>query len=130
MGRDVELTAGQIVTIDWRRDPLDPAQDPHPPAPNKLRPAVVVQDTGLFDPSFPTVLVVPMTGDPGLAIPDLTVVLQPSASNGCQKRSHLLPQHLTCVAKTRICGANLQITPSEPQHLRQLVVLTSTGQLV
>ena len=85
-GRDGELTAGQIVTVDWRRVPLDTAQDPHPPEPNKLRPAVVVQDTDLFDPSYPTVLVVPMTGDPGLAIADLTVELQPSASNGCKNQ--------------------------------------------
>jgi mRNA-degrading endonuclease toxin of MazEF toxin-antitoxin module len=124
----VGLTAGQIVTVDWRRDPLDPAQDPHPPEPNKLRPAVVVQDTGLFDPSFPTVLVVPMTGDPELAIPDLTVVLEPSASNDCKKRSYLLPQQLTCVAKTRIRTAtDSQISPAELQQLRQLVVLAIGG---
>jgi glyceraldehyde 3-phosphate dehydrogenase len=71
----VELKAGQIVTVDWRKEPDDPDQDPQPPEPNKLRPAVVVQDTELFDPAYPTVLVVPMTGDPALAIPDLTVVL-------------------------------------------------------
>lgn len=83
----MELKAGQIVTVDWRRDPDDPAQDPHPPEPNKLRPAVVVQDCELFDPAYPTVLVVPMTGDLALAIADLTVVLQPNASNGCKKVS-------------------------------------------
>ena len=128
MGRDVELTAGQIVTVDWRRDPADPSQDPHPPEPNKLRPAVVVQDTGLFDPSFPTVLVVPMTGDQGLSIPDLTVVLQPSASNGCKKLSYLLPQQLTCVAKTRINAAtDSRISLAELQQLRQLVVLAIGG---
>ena len=98
----MELKAGQIVTVDWRKEPDDPAQDPQPPEPNKLRPAVVVQDTELFDPAYPTVLVVPMTGDPALAIPDLTVALQPSPSNGCKKVSYLLPQNLTCVAKIRI----------------------------
>jgi mRNA-degrading endonuclease toxin of MazEF toxin-antitoxin module len=124
----VELTSGEIVTVDWRRDPLDPAQDPQPPESNKLRPAVVVQDTGLFDPSYPTVLVVPMTGDPELAIPDLTVVLQPSASNGCQKVSYLLPQHLTCVAKTRIRAVtDSRISATELQQLRQLVVLAIGG---
>ena len=30
-----------------------------------------------------------MTGDPGLAIADLTVELQPSASNGCKHRLRL-----------------------------------------
>ena len=63
----MDLKAGQIVTVDWRKDPRDPAQDPQPPEPNKVRPAVVVQDTGLFDPTYPTVLVVPMTGDLSLA---------------------------------------------------------------
>ena len=43
-----------------------------------LRPAVVVQDTELLDLTYPTVLVVPMTGNPAMVIHDLTVVLQPS----------------------------------------------------
>ena len=121
----MELKAGQIVTVDWRRDPDDPAHDPQPPEPNKLRPAVVVQDTELFHPAYPTLLVVPMTGDPGLAIPDLTVVLQPSPSNGCKKVSYLLPQNLTCVAKTRITAlTNSEITPAELQQLRQFVALS------
>ena len=124
----MELRAGQIVTVDWRKDPDHPAQDPQPPEPNKLRPAVVVQDIELFDPAYPTVLVVPMTGDPALAIPDLTVVLQASPSNGCKKVSYLLPQSLTCVAKTRITATtNSTITPAELQQLRQLVVLTIGG---
>lgn len=76
------LKAGQIVTVSWRKEPSDAGQDPQPPEPNKLRPAVVVQDTELLDPTYPTVLVVPMTGNPALVIPDLTVVLQPSLTNG------------------------------------------------
>ena len=124
----MELKAGQIVAVDWRKEPADPAQNPQPPEPNKLRPAVVVQDTDLFDPAYPTVLVVPMTGDSALAIPDLTVVLQPCRTNGCKKLSYLLPQHLTCVAKTRITSVTQsEITPAELQQLRQLVVLTIGG---
>ena len=124
----MELKAGQIVAVDWRKEPADPAQNPQPPEPNKLRPAVVVQDTELFDPAYPTVLVVPMTGDSALAIPDLTVVLQPCRTNGCKKLSYLLPQHLTCVAKTRITSVTQsEITPAELQQLRQLVVLTIGG---
>ena len=124
----MELKAGQIVTVDWRKDPDYPAQDPQPPEPNKLRTAVVVQDTELFDPAYPTVLVVPMTGDPALAIPDLTVVLQPRSSNGCKKVSDMLPQNLTGVAKSRITAVTKsQITPTELQQLRQLVVLSIGG---
>jgi len=124
----VDLRAGQIITVDWRREPTDSAQDPHPPEPNKLRPAVVVQDTELFDPTYPTVLVVPMTGDRSLAIADLTVVLEPTSSNGCMKVSYLLPQNLTCISKTRIATVTASaITPTELQQLRQLIVLTIGG---
>ena len=124
----MDLKAGQIVTVGWRKDPRDPAQDPQLPEPNKVRPVVVVQDTGLFDPTYPTVLVVPITGDLSLEIEALTVVLQPSPSNGCKKVSYLLPQNLTCVSKARITTATgAEITPAELQLLRQLVVLTIGG---
>ena len=120
----MELKAGQIVTVDWRKDPEDPEQDPHPPEPNKLRPAVVVQDTELLDPSYPTILVVPMTSDRDLVMADLTVVLQPTATNGCKKVSYLVPQNLTCVAKTRIkVVTNSHITPVQLQQIRELIVL-------
>ena len=120
----MELKAGQIVTVDWRKDPEDPEQDPHPPEPNKLRPAVVVQDTELLDPSYPTVLVVPMTSDRDLVMADLTVVLQPTATNGCKKVSYLVPQNLTCVAKTRIKEVTeSHITPVQLQQIRELIVL-------
>jgi len=89
---------------------------------------VVVQDCALFDVVYPTVLVVPRTSTPELAIPDLTVVLLPSATNGCKKVSYLLPQNLTCVAKTRIATATDScVTPEELQQLRQLVVLAIGG---
>jgi mRNA interferase MazF len=121
----VELKSGQILVVDWRKDPRLPDHDPLHPEPNKRRPAVVVQDTELFDPSYPTVLVVPLTGDRQLAIPELTVELQPSAANGCSKVSYLLPQNITCIAKSRIAEAtDSHITASELQQLRQLVALT------
>ena len=72
----MDLRAGQIITVDWRKDPNDPGQDPQPPEPNKLRPAVVVQNCELFDPAYLTVLVVPMTGDPALVMAALPAVLQ------------------------------------------------------
>jgi mRNA interferase MazF len=42
--------------------------------------------------------------------------------------SYLLPQSLTCVAKTRITATTKStITPAELQQLRQLIVLTIGG---
>ena len=44
------------------------------------------------------------------------VVLQPSPTNGCKTVSDLHPQHLTCIAKTRITAAtNSVISPAELQ---------------
>ena len=75
MGR---FRAGQIVVADWR--------DALPKEPNKLRPTVVIEDDELFDPSYPNVILVPLTDDARLAIPDLAVATEPSAENGCPKR--------------------------------------------
>ena len=85
---------------------------------------MVVQDTELLDPSYPTVLVVPMTSDRELVMADLTVVLQPTATNGCRKVSYLVPQNLTCVAKTRVKEVTgSHITAAQLQQLRELIVL-------
>ena len=94
----MELKAGQIVTVDWRKDPDDPAQDPQPPEPNKLRTAVVVQDTELFDPAYPTVLVVPMTGDPALAIP------RPDRGAAAQSEQRLQEGELPAPAEPDLCS--------------------------
>ena len=50
------LRAGQIVLADWRGDAM-------PREPNKRRPAVVVEDEGLFAPTYPNAILVPLTDD-------------------------------------------------------------------
>jgi PemK-like, MazF-like toxin of type II toxin-antitoxin system len=47
------FSGGQIVIADWH--------DALPKGPNKLRPAVVVEDDTLFDPAYPNVILVPLT---------------------------------------------------------------------
>ena len=86
MGR---FAAGQIVVADWR--------DVLPKEPNKLRPAIVVEDDGLFDPAYPNVILVPLTADERLAIPDLSLAIDPTPQSGCTKRCWALAH---CVAKT------------------------------
>jgi len=61
------FSGGQIVIADWR--------DALPKEPNKLRPAVVVEDETLFDPAYPNVILVPLTEDQRLAITDLSVAI-------------------------------------------------------
>ena len=81
------FAAGQIVVADWR--------DALPKEPNKLRPTIVVEDEGLFDPAYPNVILVPLTEDARLAIPELSLAIDPSPENGCTKRCWALSH---CVA--------------------------------
>jgi mRNA interferase MazF len=52
------LRAGQIVLADWRGDAM-------PKEPNKRRPAVVVEDEGLFAPTYPNAVLALLTEDAG-----------------------------------------------------------------
>ena len=65
---------GQIVLVDWR--------DALPKGPNKLRPAIVVEDADLFDPGFPNVILVPLSEDHELAPSDLLLPIDPTPENG------------------------------------------------
>lgn len=93
------FSGGQIVVADWRAA--------LPKEPNKLRPAVVVEDETLFDPSYPNVILVPLAEDQRLAIPDLSVAIDPTPENGCIKRCYALSH---CVATTS--AARVRPTPS------------------
>jgi mRNA interferase MazF len=93
------LRAGQIVLADWR--------DALPKEPNKLRPAVVVEDDSLFPADYPNVILVPLSGE-ALAAPDLlTIAIDPTPENGCTSRCYALSY---CVAATSV--RRLQATPS------------------
>ncbi len=88
--------AGSIVLADWRGDAL-------PKQPNKRRPAVVVEDDGLFAPGCPNVILVPTTEDAARAIPDLAVPIAPTPENGCAKRCWAV-SHLVATASKRGFG--------------------------
>jgi mRNA interferase MazF len=93
------FSGGQIVIAGWR--------DALQKEPNKLRPAVVVEDETLFHSAYSNVILVPLTEDQRLAIPDLSVVVDPTPQNGCTKRCYALSH---CVATTSV--ARVRPTPS------------------
>lgn len=103
------FSGGQIVIADWR--------DALPKEPNKLRPAVVVEDEALFDPAYPNVILVPLTEDRRLAIPDLSVAIDPTPQNGCTMRCYALSH---CVATTS--AARVRPTPSRIAHRELLAI--------
>jgi mRNA-degrading endonuclease toxin of MazEF toxin-antitoxin module len=105
------VRAGQIVLVDWRGDAL-------PKEPNKLRPCIVVEDDGLFDETFPNILIVPLTDSTEFLIPSLTVTIDPTSENGCAKTSHAISHSITVASKKRVA----QITAARitDQQLHQI----------
>ena len=86
---------GAIVVVDWRSGGL-------PREPNKRRPAVVVEESALFDPDYPNVIVVPLTSDARLAIPGLSTAIEPTPENGCAQRCFALAPSVTSVSVQRV----------------------------
>jgi mRNA-degrading endonuclease toxin of MazEF toxin-antitoxin module len=110
------LRAGQIVLADWRGDAL-------PKEPNKRRPAVVVEDDGLFAPSYPNAILVPLTEDAALAIPDLSVAIAPTAENGCGKPCWAVSHLVATTSKARLRATPSRITPEQLAAIRRQIAL-------
>jgi mRNA-degrading endonuclease toxin of MazEF toxin-antitoxin module len=110
------LRPGQIVLADWRGDAL-------PKEPNKLRPAVVVEDDGLFAPSYPNAILVPLTEDATLAIADLSVPIEPTAENGCSKPCLAVSHLVTATSKGQIRPTSSQVTPMQLAQIRRQIAM-------
>jgi mRNA interferase MazF len=108
--------AGQIVLADWRGDA-------RPKEPNKIRPAVVVEDDGLFAPDYPNVILVPLTDDAALVIPDLAVPIMPSAENGCSKPSWAASHLVSTTSKARLKATPSRVTPDQLAAIRRQIAL-------
>ncbi|HEY6432210.1 MAG TPA: type II toxin-antitoxin system PemK/MazF family toxin [Acetobacteraceae bacterium] len=110
------LRAGQIVLADWRGDAL-------PKPPSKRRPAVVVEDDGLFAPSYPNTILVPLTEDPALAIPDLSVAIAPTAENACGKPCWAVSHLVATTSKARLRATPSRITSGQLAAIRRQIAL-------
>ena len=94
-----------------------------PKEPNKLRPAVVVEDDGLFAPSYPNAILVPLTEDAALAIRDLSVAIAPSAENGCRKPCWAVSHLVATTSKARLRPTRSHITPEQLATIRRQIAL-------
>lgn len=105
--------AGQIVLADWR--------DGLPSEPNKLRPAIVVEDSELFDDDYPNVILVPLAGDRLAAPAELTLPIDPTVENGCTARCYALSHNVTTTSVRRVRPTPSQITPEQLLAIRQQI---------
>ncbi|HVY14661.1 MAG TPA: type II toxin-antitoxin system PemK/MazF family toxin [Rhodopila sp.] len=111
------LRAGQIVLAEWRGDAL-------PKEPNKRRPAVVVEDDGLFAPAYPDAILVPLTEDAALAIPDLSIAITPTAENGCRKPCWAVSHLVATTSKTRLQATQSRIAPEQLAAIRRQIAFS------
>ena len=109
------LRAGQIVLADWR--------DALPSEPNKLRPAIVVEDNALFDEDYPNVILVPLAGDRLTAPAELTLAIDPTAGNGCTARCYALSHNLTTTSVRRVRPTPSRVTPEQLLAIRRQIAL-------
>ncbi|HEX3499630.1 MAG TPA: type II toxin-antitoxin system PemK/MazF family toxin [Stellaceae bacterium] len=110
------FVAGQLVVVDWR--------DGLPKEPNKRRAAVVVEDHELFDAAYPNAIVVPLTEDDRLAIADLSVIIDPTAENGCTKRCYALAHCVATTTAARITPTASRITQEQLERIRHRIALS------
>jgi mRNA interferase MazF len=110
------LRAGQIVLADWRGDAM-------PEEPNKRRPAVVVEDDELFARAHPNAILVPLSEDSALAIPDLSVAIAPTAENGYSKPCWAVSHLVATTAKARLRPTSSRITADQLAAIRRQIAL-------
>jgi len=106
---------GQIVLVDWR--------DALPKEPNKLRPAIVVEDGELFAPSYPNVILVPLSDDSDFVVGDLALLIEPTPENGCTKRCYALSHCVTTNSMSRITPTRSSILPEQLVAIRRQIAL-------
>jgi mRNA interferase MazF len=107
------FAAGQIVLVDWR--------DALPKEPNKRRPAIVVEDGELFGPSYPNVILVPLSDDGDFAIGELALVIDPTPENGCTKRCYALSCYLATTSKQRLRPTQSRILAEQLSIIRRQI---------
>jgi hypothetical protein len=105
--------AGQIVLAD--------RHDATPTEPNKLCPAVVIEDEALFGPTYPAVILVPLTEHAELAIPSLSVPIAPTPENGCTKPCYASSHFVTAASAARVRATPSRVTPKELARIRRQV---------
>jgi mRNA-degrading endonuclease toxin of MazEF toxin-antitoxin module len=110
----LRLAAGQIVLVDWRGDAL-------PKEPNKLRPAIVIENDGLFASDFQNAIVVPLTEDSRMVIPGLTLPILPTADNGCKERCWAASYLVTTASKLRMRSTRSNVTAEQLAVVRRQV---------
>jgi mRNA-degrading endonuclease toxin of MazEF toxin-antitoxin module len=110
------MTAGQIVTVDWR-DAIAGSGEP-----GKRRPGIVVSSASYFGGKLPVEIVVPLTGGADLAIPWASTLILPTPQNGCTKPCYALAWNVQSVPHARLTETPSRISDDELRQIRAQIV--------
>jgi uncharacterized protein YifN (PemK superfamily) len=79
---------------------------------------VVVEDSDLFAPAYPNVILVPLSDDATLIIPDLATPIAPSAENACAKPCWAVSHLVATTSKRRLTATAARITQVQLTAIR------------
>lgn len=114
--KSIALTPGQIVICEFREDKLSKED-------NKRRFSVIVEESSLFANGYPNVILVPITDDENISIPDLSVIINPTPENGFQKRNIIVSHLVSTTSKFCIEPTSYRVTPEELSEVRDQISL-------
>lgn len=106
------MKPGRIVAVNWR-DALPGSSEP-----NKVRPGVVVSSPRYFGGALPFEIVVPLTGAEELAVSGASVLISPTAENGCTKPCYALAWNVQSVPHARLRETPSHVTSDELERIR------------
>ena len=104
--------AGTIIIVDWRCYVV-------PKEPDKLRPAIIVENDELFESGYPNVILVPLACDSRPGLPSLSVVINPTPENGCMHRPFAIALMVIAASIRRIRETPSRITDTQLRQIRQ-----------
>jgi len=104
----------EIVLAAWREDAL-------PKEPNKPCSAAVEDD--IVSPEWPNVMLVPLTEDEDLVIPELAVRIDPTADNSCTQPCRAVSALLTTTSKHRVTVTGCKVRPDQLAAIRRQIAL-------
>ena len=83
----------------------------------------MVEDDGLFSTAYPNAILVPLTDDGALVIPDLAVAIAPTAENGCSKPCWAVSHLVATTSKRRLQATRSHVTAEQLQAIRRQIAL-------
>jgi len=107
----IRPSGGSIVIIDWRGGVP-------PNEPNRLWPAVVIDDHHLFPDEYQSIFVAPMTRDETIVYPAFAISLEPSSQNGCLERCWILANYASVVSLARVRTTSSTISDEQLMQVR------------